>query len=160
MDFKDFKDGLTSLSLVLFIFSLTLLITTLFLKPYINILTEEIKFLLIICAINLIFSVFYFWTALKLEKLFKLENKNISKFGKKIGIITLFYTPQTITHFLFYFKNIHNLLKLMITLIILIEIILILLVLKEAYDLVLMEESKRNFEIEANRKKYIEKEKR
>ena len=57
MDFKDFKDGLTSLSLILFIFSLTLLITTILSKPYINILTEEMEFLLIICTINLIFSV-------------------------------------------------------------------------------------------------------
>lgn len=159
MDFKDFKDGLISLSLLIFIFSLTLLITIFFLKPYVNLLTQEMVSLSIICTINLFFSVFYFWSTLRLEKLFKLENKNLSKFAKKIGIVTLIYSPQTITFSFFYFKNIHNLLILMITLIILIEIILLILVFKEVYDLVLLEESRRNFEIEANRKKYIEKEK-
>ena len=39
------------------------------------------------------------------------------------------------------------------------QIILIGLVLKEVYDLVFLEESQRDFEIEAERKKYIEREK-
>lgn len=40
------------------------------------------------------------------------------------------------------------------------EVLLISVVLKEVYDLVFLEETRRDFEIEENRKKYIEKEKR
>jgi hypothetical protein len=160
MDFKDFKDGLTSLSLILFIFLLTVVISIFFLKPFIKLLTKERDFLLIICSINLLFSLYYLWNALSLEKIFMLENKNIVKFGKKIGIVTILYTSQPIIFSSFYFRNIHNLLLLMISLIILIELALIVLVFKEVYDLVFLEESRRNFEIEANRSKYIEKEKR
>ncbi|MFW9900577.1 MAG: hypothetical protein ACFFDY_04745 [Candidatus Thorarchaeota archaeon] len=40
------------------------------------------------------------------------------------------------------------------------EIMIILLVLKEVYDLLFLEESRRDFEIEANREKYIEREKK
>jgi len=39
------------------------------------------------------------------------------------------------------------------------ELTLIGLVLKEVYDLLFLGEARRNFEIEENRKKYIEKEK-
>jgi hypothetical protein len=48
----------------------------------------------------------------------------------------------------------------MVILIVLIELTLIGLVLKEVYDLLFLEESRRDFEIEENRKKYIEKEKK
>ncbi len=47
----------------------------------------------------------------------------------------------------------------MVVLIFIVELLLIGLVLKEVYDLLFMEEVRRNFEIEENRKKYIEKEK-
>ena len=47
----------------------------------------------------------------------------------------------------------------MISLIILMEILLIGVVLKEVYDLVFLEESRRDAEIEEDRKKYIETEK-
>ncbi|MBY8986770.1 MAG: hypothetical protein KGD65_16980 [Candidatus Lokiarchaeota archaeon] len=40
------------------------------------------------------------------------------------------------------------------------ELTLIVLVLKEVYDLLFLEETRRNFEIEENRKKYLEKEDR
>jgi hypothetical protein len=39
------------------------------------------------------------------------------------------------------------------------ELTLIGLVLKEVYDLLFIEDTRRNFEIEENRKKYLEKEK-
>jgi hypothetical protein len=40
------------------------------------------------------------------------------------------------------------------------EVMLIGVVLKEVYDLVFLDEARRDFEIEADRKKYIEKEKK
>ena len=46
----------------------------------------------------------------------------------------------------------------LISLILFIEILLIGVVLKEVYDLVFLNEARRDFEIEADRKKYIEKE--
>ncbi len=100
------------------------------------------------------------WNALRLEKIFKLENKNIIKFGKTIGIVTVFYIPHIFTFSTLFLKDLHNLEMIMIFLIFLIELMLIGLVLKEAYDLVFLEESRRNFELEANRKKYIEREKK
>ncbi len=48
----------------------------------------------------------------------------------------------------------------MVILIVIIEATLIGLVLKEVYDLLFQEENRRCFEIEENRKKYIEKEKK
>ncbi len=48
----------------------------------------------------------------------------------------------------------------MVVLIFIVELTLIGLVLKEVYDLLFLKEVRRNFEIEENRKKYIEKEKK
>ncbi|MFX1391032.1 MAG: hypothetical protein ACFE9Z_13290 [Promethearchaeota archaeon] len=160
MDFKDFKEGLISSSLILFIFSFTLLIILLFLKSSINLSNDQRTFLTIISSLNLFISILYFLSALGLENIFKLENKNVIKFGKKVGVITIIYTPHLIILTIFVISiHLHSTVFFIIILIILIESILIILVFKEVYDLVLMEDSRRNFEIEANRKKYIEKEK-
>lgn len=160
MDFKDFKEGLISSSLILFIFSFTLLIILLFLKSSINLSNDQRTFLTIISSINLFISILYFLIVLGLENIFKLENKNVIKFGKKVGVITIIYTPHLIILTIFVISiHLHSTVFFIIILIILIESILIILVFKEVYDLVLMEDSRRNFEIEANRKKYIEKEK-
>ncbi|MBA7683580.1 hypothetical protein ES703_91952 [subsurface metagenome] len=82
------------------------------------------------------------------------------KFGKKIGVITLFYIPHLFLSITFLFRDRHNLENIMVFLIIFMEVVLISVVLKEVYDLVFLEEARRDFEIEENRKKYIEKEKR
>ena len=97
---------------------------------------------------------------LRLEKIFKLENKNVIKFGKEIGIITLIYIVHLFLFTSLFLRNLPNFEFIMIFLIFLVEMILIGLVIKEVYDLLLVEESQRDFELDVNRKKYIEKEKK
>ncbi|MFX1314899.1 MAG: hypothetical protein ACFE9T_03485 [Promethearchaeota archaeon] len=96
----------------------------------------------------------------RLEKVFKLENKNIIKYGKRLGIVTLLYIPHLFLFITLFFKQLHNLEIMMVILICIIQVLLISVVLKEVYDLVFLEESRRDFEIEENRKKYLEREKR
>ncbi|UCC19833.1 MAG: hypothetical protein JSV62_00720 [Promethearchaeota archaeon] len=127
------------------------------LKPYIAIQSYERDLIVILCSINLLFSFYYLWKAIRLEKVFRLENKNIIKFGKKLGIITIIYIPHVFIIMSLLFRNLHNLEKIMVFLIIIIEILLIGLILKEVYDLLFLEETRRNFELKADRKKYIEK---
>ncbi len=132
------------------------MIGSIILKPYIGIQSQERDMIVILCSINILVSLYYLWTVIKLEKIFKLETKNIIKFAKSLGIATLFYIPHVFVFLTLFFKNLHNLEILMISLIILIEILLISVVLKEVYDLVFVESSRRDAEIEADRKKYIE----
>lgn len=136
------------------------MIGTIVLKPYIGILSQERDLIIILCTINILFSIYYFWNAIRLEYIFRLENKIIIKFGKVIGIATSIYLPHAVIFATLFFKNLHNLVMIMVTLIILMEITLIALVFKEVYDLVFLEETRRNFEIEAERKKYLEREKK
>jgi len=159
LDFKDFHDGMLSLALILFIFSITLMIGSIVLKPYIGIQSQERDMIVILCSINIFFSLYYLWNVIRLEKIFKLETKNIIRFAKSLGIATLIYLPHVFVFSILFFKNLHNLEILMISLIILMEILLIGVVLKEVYDLVFLEESRRDAEIEEDRKKYIETEK-
>ena len=136
------------------------MIGSIVLKPYINLMTHERDLIILLCSINIVFSLYYLWNVLRLEKIFKLENKNIIKFGKRIGIITLFYIPHSFIFASLFFIKLHNLEMIMIFLIFLMEIMIIGLIFKEVYDLLFLEESRRDFEIEANRKKYIEREKK
>ncbi|MFX0132997.1 MAG: hypothetical protein ACFFDN_05055 [Candidatus Hodarchaeota archaeon] len=156
LDYKDFHNGLLSLTLILLIFSLTLLIGSIVLKPYIGLQAEERDFIIILCFINLLFASYYLWNVLRLEKIFRLENKNIIKFGKIIGIVTVFYIPHVFILATLFLRDLHNLVLLMIFLIFLMELMLIGLILKEVYDLLFIEEARRDFELETNRKKYIE----
>ncbi len=94
MDYKDFHDGLLSLSLVLFIFSITFLIGSIVLKPFIALEPFDRDFIIIISIVNILFSIYYMIEALRLNKIFKLDDKYIIKFGKRIGIISLIYIPQ------------------------------------------------------------------
>jgi hypothetical protein len=112
-----------------------------------------------LCIINLLFCAYYLWELFQLEKIFALEKKNIRKFGKRIGVITLLYLPHLFLLAILFLWELHNLELIMVVLIFIIELSLIVLVLKEVYDLLYMEEVRRNFELEENRKKYIEKEK-
>ena len=100
------------------------------------------------------------WNVLRLEKIFRLENKHIIKFGKTIGIVTLFYIPHFFIFTTLFFKNLHNLELVLVVLISFMEGLLICVVIKEVYDIVFQEESQRDFELEENRKKYMEKEKK
>ena len=156
MDFKDFKDGLTSLALLLFIFSLTLLISSIVLETCIGLEFSERNLIIILCSINILFSFYYLLNALRLEKVFKLENKNVIKFGKRLGIVTLIYIPHLFIFTSLFLRNLNNHEMIMIFLIFIMEIMLIGLVFKEVYDLLFLEEVQRDFELAANRKKYIE----
>lgn len=130
---------------------------SIYLKPYISLNTQIRDYIVILCLFNLFFASIYFLNAIRLERVFRLENKHIINYGKKIGVFTLFYIP----HFFFLIAlliiDLHNLEKLMVFLIIFIEALLIGLILKEVYDLVFLMESKRDFELQKNRQRYIEK---
>ncbi len=76
-----------------------------------------------------------------------------------MGVFTLIYIPNIILFALNFFIELHNLELVIISLVFFIEIMIVSLVFKEVYDILFMEESRRDFEIEVNRKKYIEKEK-
>ncbi len=136
------------------------MIGSIVLKPYINLMIQERDLIIFLCLINILFSLYYLWNALRLEKIFKLENKNIIIFGKRIGVITLLYIPHSFLFASLFFRNLHNLEMIMVSLIFLMEIMIIGLVLKEVYDLLFLEETRRDFEIDTNREKYIEKEKK
>ncbi|MFX1504277.1 MAG: hypothetical protein ACFFDH_25175 [Promethearchaeota archaeon] len=159
MDLKDFKDGLTSVALLLFFFSFTLLIISFVLESHIGLGIQERNCVAILCSINILISFYYLLNAIRLEKVFKLENKNIIKFGKKMGIITLIYIIHLFLLSTLFLRDLYSFGYTIIFLIFLIEIILIGLVFKEVYDLLFVEETKRDFELEANRKKYLEKKK-
>lgn len=125
-------------------------------KPYVNISIQERNFIILLCSGNLIFALYYLWEVSMLEKIFKLENKNIVKFGKRISLITLLFLPHVALMITLFFRDLHNLELLLVLLIFIIEILIIGLVFKESYDLIFMEEVRRDFEIEENRKKYFE----
>lgn len=146
--------------MIVLLFSLTFLIGSIVLKPYLGTTSQKRNLIIILCSINLGFCIYYLWEISNLERTFKLENKNIVKFGKRIGAVTLIYVPHIAAFSSLLFRDLHNLEKIMVILILILETILIVLSLKEVYDLVFLEETRRNFEIEENRKKYIEKEKK
>ena len=156
MDFKDFHYGLLSLALALLIFSITLIITSIVLKPYIGISIKEKECLIILSSGNLVFGIYCLWEFSKLENTFTLENKNIIRFGKRFGLITTIYFPHLVLMFILVFRELHSLVLLIVSLILIIESLLIGLIYKETYDLVFLEETRRDIEIEENRKKYFE----
>ncbi|MCK4381843.1 MAG: hypothetical protein ACTSPU_03415 [Promethearchaeota archaeon] len=156
MDYKYFRDGLISLSAIQFIFSFTFLVSSIVLKPYIALEPNERDFIVFLTIVSMIFSSYYLVEGLKFEKVFRLEEKHIRKFGKRIGIVSVLYSP----HFFFLcsllFLDLHNLQIMMIWVIIIIEILLLGILIKEIYDLLFKEETERKFEIEQNRKVYFE----
>ncbi len=156
MDYKNFHDGLLSISLIQFIISLTFLISSIVLKPYIALEPKERDFIVILTVFNMSFSIYYIIEALKLEKVFKLEDKHVIKFGKRIGIISLVYLPLYFTFFSLLFLNLHELQVMMVYLNLIIETLLLGVVFKEVYDLLFITEAERKFELEKNRKLYLE----
>ena len=156
MDYKNFHDGLLSISLIQFIISLTFLISSIVLKPYIALEPKERDFIVILTVFNMSFSIYYIIEALKLEKVFKLEDKHVIKFGKRIGIVSLVYLPLYFTFFSLLFLNLHELQVMMVYLNLIIESLLLGVVFKEVYDLLFITEAERKFELEKNRKLYLE----
>ena len=156
MDYKNFHDGLLSISLIQFIISLTFLISSIILKPYIALEPKERDFIVLLTVLNMSFSIYYIIEALKLEKVFKLEDKHVIKFGKRIGIVSLVYLPLYFTFFSLLFLNLHELQVMMVYLNLIIETLLLGVVFKEVYDLLFITEAERKFELEKNRKLYLE----
>ncbi len=156
MDYKYFRDGLISLSSIQFIFSFTFLVSSIVLKPYIALEPKERDFIVFLTIINMIFGIYYLVEALKFEKVFRLEEKHIRKFGKRIGIVSLLYSPHLFFLCSLLFLDLHNLQIMMVWVILIIEILLLGILSKETYDLLFKEEAERKFEIEQNRKVYLE----
>ena len=156
MDYKDFHDGLLSISLIQFIISLTFLISSIILKPYIALEPKERDFIVLLTVLNISFSIYYIIEALKLEKVFKLEDKHVIRFGKRIGIVSLVYLPLYFTFFSLLFLDLHELQVMMVYLNLIIDSLLLGLVFKEVYDLLFIIEAERKFELEKNRKLYFE----
>jgi len=157
MDYKYFHDGLLSLSVVQFIFSSTLLLGSIILKPYIALEPNERDFIILLTVVNLAFSIYYLIEALKLDRIFCLEEKHIFKFGKRIGVVSLIYTPHLFVFISLLFIDLHELQLMMAILNLIIETLLLGIVFKEIYDILFKEETERKFELEQNRKLYFEK---
>jgi hypothetical protein len=157
MDYKNFHDGLISLASILVVFSITFIIGSIILKPYIALEPAERDYIIITSTINIIFCVYYIIEGFKLDKIFCLEEKHIMKFGKRIGIVSLIYSPHTITFILLLTQGLNNLQLIMVFLILLIELLLIGMVFKEVYDLLFKAEFERKLELDKNRKLYFDK---
>ncbi|MGV9171403.1 MAG: hypothetical protein ACOC44_14395 [Promethearchaeia archaeon] len=158
MDFKDFFDGLVSLSFVLFIFSLTLIIGSIVLKPYIALEPADMYFIIILCAINLNFASYYLYEAFQFKKVFPLEDFLLEKVVKRMSIVTIFYLVHLVLVISLFFHDLHNLENMMVFLLTLIEILLIGLVFKEVYDILYQPESFRAYELKENRHRYFDQE--
>ena len=157
MDYKYFHDGLLSLSVVQIIFSSTLLLGSIILKPYIALEPDERDFIILLALVNLVFSFYYLIEALKLDSVFCLEEKHIFKFGKRIGVVSLIYTPHLFVFISLLLIDLHDLQLMMVILNLIIETLLLGIVFKEIYDILFKEETERKFELEQNRKLYFEK---
>jgi len=158
MDYKDFHNGLFSLVLLILTFSLTFMIGSIVLKPFISLEPLERDFIIVLSIINILFSLYYLIEVLRLEKIFVLEEKYIKKFAKRIGIISLLFLPQIFMFISLLFRNLHNLQIMMISLTIFIQVLLVGVIFKEVYDLLYLEEAERKLELEKNRKLYLDKE--
>ncbi len=88
------------------------------------------------------------------KNIFVLEDKHLIRYGKRIGIVSCIYLPHVVFLFLLFFRQLHELEKMMLALIIIMEISLLGLVFKEVHDLVFQEEQERKYELEKNRQRY------
>ena len=154
VDFRDYYQGLTSLSFVLFAFSLTFMMGSYIMKPYIALEPEDLTLIMILSSINLFFSLYYLIEAKNFQKIFMLEDKNLIRYGKRIAIVSCIYLPHIITLISLIFRRLHEIEKLMLILIIFIELLLLGLVFKQVHDLLFLNEQERKYEFEKNRQKY------
>ena len=156
MEFNFFHDGLISSSITLFFFSTTLMMGALFFKPYLALEPEDRNLILILCTINMVFSVVYFLFGLKTKSVFRLELKNILRFMKILGIINIIFTSHLVFMLFLFTIEFQDLVYLMALLNLFMELILIGLVYKEIIDVFFRQESEVKFEIEKNQKLYFE----
>ncbi len=154
VDFRDYYQGLVSLSLMIFIFSLTFMLGSVLMKPYIALEPNDLTMIIILCAINFFFCSYYLIEASLFNKVMRLEDKQLIRYGKRIGVISCFYLPHVAALITFAFQQIHGLEKMMLVLIILMELLLIGLVFKQVHDLVFKDQIEREYELEKNRKRY------
>ena len=160
MDLKDFRDGLMSLSMVLFVFSFTFMIGSILMKPYLHIEPHERDFIVVLMIITFPFCFYYGIEAKKLLDTFKREDEHIIKFAKRIGIINLIYTPHLFVVTSMFFMGFHELQVMMVGLVAFMEALLVGVVFKEVYDLLFLDESIVKFDLEENRKKYLDRNKK
>ena len=156
MDYREFRNGFLSATVILIIFSITLLISSMALKPYTALEPTERDTIVIICGINLIFSTYWIIEGLRLKRIFKLEDKNIVKFGKRIAVGTVIYLPNFIVFCTLFMRELHNLLIMMFLILLIIKVILLGIIFKEIYDLLFRNSQDRKFELEQNRKLYFD----
>ena len=156
MDYKYFRDGLISLSAILFIFSLSFLFISILLKHYIALEPDDRDFIVLLTIINIVFSIYYLIEAVKFEKVYRLEEKHIRIFGMRIGIASLLHLPHIFVFTSLLLLDLHNLQVMMIWISLFIEALLLGILFKEIYDLLFKNEKERRFEIEQNRKIYLE----
>jgi Na+-driven multidrug efflux pump len=156
MDYKYFHDGLISLSTTLFIFSLSFLFSSILLKPYIALEPDDRDLIVLLTIINMIFSIYYLIEAFNLERVFRLEEKYIRNFGIRIAVVSLLYLPHIFVFISLLLLHLHNLQVMMVWLILIIETLLLGILFKEIYDLLFKDEIERKFEIDQNRKSYLE----
>ena len=156
MDYKYFHDGLISLSTTLFIFSLSFLFSSILLKPYIALEPDDRDLIVLLTIINMIFSIYYLIEAFNLERVFRLEEKYIPNFGIRIAVVSLLYLPHIFVFISLLLLHLHNLQVMMVWLILIIETLLLGILFKEIYDLLFKDEIERKFEIDQNRKSYLE----
>lgn len=157
MDYKEFRTGIISASSLLAVFSTTLLLSSIALKPYIALEPMSRDIIVIMCSINILFSIYWLIEGVHFKKIFMLEEKNIRKFGKRLGIVTILYFPNLIIYSSLFFLQLHNLLFLMFLLLLVIKLCLLGLIFKEVYDLVFKDPFERKFEVEQDRKLYFDK---
>ena len=157
MDFKDFRDGLLSLSLTLFFFSIAFIICSILLMPYITLMEQDLYAIVISCIINLIFCLYWIFESLRLDKVFKLYDKYIIKLGKRIGIITILYCPHIVFVVSLFFRDLPDIELMILFLILCIELLTVGVIFKEVYDLIFEDEELRKSMLEEYRKRYIEK---
>jgi len=156
MDYKQFRNGLLSTTVLLAAFSITLLISSILLKPYIALEPADRDIIVILSGIDILFCIYWLIEGLNLKKIFKLEDKNLIKFGKRIAIITIFYLPNFILFCFLFLKDLHNLLIMMLLLLLVIKAFLLGIIFKEVYDLVFQNSQDRKFELAQNRKLYFD----
>jgi hypothetical protein len=156
MDYKEFRNGIISASSLLAVFSTTLLISSITLKPYIALEPKSRDLIVIMSGINILFCVYWLIEGVHFKKIIKLEEKNIKKFGKRLGIVTLLYFPNLILFSSFFFLRLNNLLFLMFILLLVDKICLLGLIFKEVYDLLLNSPNERKFELKQDRKLYFD----
>jgi len=155
MDLKEFQEGLISLDFVIIILSLGIFISSFIARPFLSLDQFQINFIIGLCIGNIIFSLIFLVEALRVKKIFKLELVYIIKYTKILAILVLIYLPHLGFLIFFLLLEMALLEKLISFVLFLFELLLIYTVLRQVYDILFVEEDKRNANIKKNRNKYL-----